>query len=153
MDNRNIEDLSEQMFYKVAEKYDFPEAYAKIHSKMKKQLDLNSEETEISKKVDFSFYALATCVQAANAQANTWVRMKDTIRQATTLEADSTSYNLRRYIRELIQNAKDVLVPNEKAIWKLVLEKNGFTFSHNGRPFSGGYSLSLIHISEPTRPY
>ena len=54
MDNRNIEDLSEQMFYKVVRNMIF-QKHAKIHSKMKKQLDLNSEETEISKKWIFHF--------------------------------------------------------------------------------------------------
>ena len=160
MVNQNLEDLSEEMFYRVADYYDFPKNFATIHSKMKKQADLTSDEINISKKVDFSFYALATCIQAANAQAGTWPRMKDTIRQATTLEADSASYDLRRYIRELIQNAKDVLVPNEKAIWKLKLEKNGFTFSHNGRAFSGEYSgaskqlgeaYALFHTSSTTK--
>ena len=160
MDEQNSENLNEEMFYRVAQIYGFPKEFAMIHSKMLKQLDLTSAEINISKQVDFSFYALATCIQAASAQAGTWPRMKDTVRQATTLEAKTTSYNLRRYIRELIQNAKDVLVPSEKAIWKLILNKNGFTFSHNGRPFSGEYSgkskqlgeaYSLFHTSSTTK--
>ena len=94
MDEQNSENLNEEMFYRVAQIYGFPKEFAMIHSKMLKQLDLTSAEINISKQVDFSFYALATCIQAASAQAGTWPRMKDTVRQATTLEAKTTSYNL-----------------------------------------------------------
>lgn len=51
----------------------------------------------------------------------------------------------RRWIWELIQNAKDAAFPNEPVKIRVQLTENELIFSHNGRPFGVKGVLSIIY--------
>ena len=69
----------------------------------------------------------------------------------------------KRWIWELLQNAKDTITnnPNRDSIKaRILIEGDLVKFQHDGDPFTADARLgllykylSLIHISEPTRPY
>jgi len=93
-------------FLEVANRYNFPEHFATLNAKMVQKEDLDTEEEEDTEHADFAFFSLACQINAEHQHGSVWSRMKDSVGNATRLEGDEMSYDMRRYIRELIQNAR-----------------------------------------------
>jgi len=124
----------------VADEFGYTRMNASIQQKMVNKEDLNTIEADRSKGVDFAFFSLACVVSSRSTEAESFYTLRGNVERSTATPGATGEFDERRFIRELVQNARDVLIESEAAQFKLELNNDGFVFEHNGRPFSGSYS-------------
>ena len=151
--------MAEDDYTRFAQEYGWSEEIARLYRKIVKD-ELNDEDW-VEIEGEENQFSLAAFVLAWRINSESTFTENNSRRTITTLvsrEETTADFPLRQYLRELIQNAIDARIQNQKLLIKFNLTKEEMTFEHNGRPFNGprrrsrtGEMGALFEIGQTTK--
>ena len=131
------EDLELMRKFSIEWSSDVTLAELHYHRLQHSEQTLTPVQEELGNSLPYAFWTLAWEINLQRLSEGSATEAITTVERITRGEGEQ-EFDRMRYIRELLQNAMDVRIPEKQSEWRIELQEGGgLEFRHDGRPFMG----------------